>query len=116
MSEASQYTGLIVETIETTIANGETKSAIINMKGISLKTILLPAVFDGSNLAFEVSDNGIDFYPYYNINNVVVAIDITAGRAYGVAAIDFYSIQYMKIVSNASQAADRTIKLIGRGI
>jgi hypothetical protein len=116
MSTVSNYTNLVVETLETTIANGQTKSEIIDMKGSSLKTILLPAAFDGANLTFEVSDDRINFYPYYNISNVAVSIDITAGRAYGVAAIDFYSIQYMKIVSSVSQGADRTIKLITRAI
>lgn len=116
MSKPKHYTGLVVKTIEAQILSGQVKSDVIDMKGTSLKTILLPANFTGANLTFEVSDDGITFYPYYNINDVPVTIDITQGRAYGVSAIDFYSIQYMKIVSSAAEGADRTLKLIVRAI
>ena len=116
MSEARNYTSLIVQTVTGTIQSGQTKSDIINLKGVTFKTLILPAAFDGTSLTFEISDDGATFYPYYNVNNIQLAITCTQGRAYGLAAIDFYSIQYLKIVSNASETAARSLKLLTRAI
>ena len=116
MGTVNQYTSLVIQTLDATILNGQTKSDIINMSGTLLKTIILPAAFTGSTLTFEISEDKTNFFPYYNINNMPVTIDVSAGRAYGLGAIDFYSIKYMKIVSGSVEAADRTIKLIARAI
>lgn len=116
MGTVDQYTSLVIQTLDATISNGQTKSNSINMSGTLLKTILLPAAFTGSTLTFEVSEDNSTFLPYYNINNMPVTIDISTGRAYGLGAIDFYSIKYLKIVSGSAEAAERTIKLIARAI
>jgi hypothetical protein len=116
MGEVNQYTSLILKTVNATILNGQSKSNIIDVKGTSIKTIFLPAAFDGSTLTFEISEDGTNFFPYYNINNMPITIDVTAGRAYGLAAIDLYSIQFLKIVSSATESAERIIKLIARAI
>lgn len=115
MANISDFTTQIIQTLEITIANGQTKSTIFHSKGATLKTIILPAAFDGTEITFEISDDGTNFYEYRNIDNDIVTITCTQGKAYGLGAIDFYSIDYLKIVSNASESGDRTLKLIMRG-
>ncbi len=115
MSEVKSYIGQVVNTLTATIANTATKSDVIDLKGATLKTIIMPAAFTGTVISFEISTDGTNFFPYYNVDDIEVDVTVTAGRAYGLAAIDFYSIQYLKIVSNASEGAKRLLTLISRG-
>jgi hypothetical protein len=116
MREAKQYTSRIPTKIEATILNGQTKSEIIESFGITVSQIYLPAAFSGSTLSFELSYDGVNFFPYYNANNVAVAITCTQGRVYGLPPIDLYANQYMKIVSSTSEVADRSIILLGNAL
>lgn len=116
MAQTRDYRNSVVETVTVTIANGQTISDGKDLAGSSLKTIVLPATFTGTEIYFQISDDGITYYDYYNIDNDRVKITTTANRAYGLGAIDFFSIRWLKIVSNTTEAADRVIKLITRGI
>jgi len=116
MTEVNNFIGLVVNSLPVKILTGQTKSEIVNVMGSTLKTLILPAVFTGTEISFEISIDGITFYPYYNIDNNLVKFSCTQGRAYGFAAIDFYSIQYLKLVSNATEGAERNLTLITRGI
>jgi hypothetical protein len=116
MAEIQNFIGQVVKTEVVTILNGQTSSPAVQLKGATLKTIILPAAFDGTILTFQVSDDNVTFHDYYNILNAQVSIDVSPNRAYGLAAIDFFSIDYLKIVSNAAETADRAIKLVTRGI
>ncbi|MGD9276262.1 MAG: hypothetical protein PVJ67_03765 [Candidatus Pacearchaeota archaeon] len=114
MSKVTQYLTSIIEPLTAIILSGQTTSDIVKFYGSTLKTIILPASFDGTSLTFKVSYDGISFFDYYNVNNIQVSITCTAGRAYGVLANDFNSIYALKIVSNASETADRSIILLPR--
>lgn len=116
MTENHNFIGLVVNTKIATIPSGQTTSNIINLQGATLKTIILPALFTGTQLFFQISINGSTFYDYYNIDNIKVSITCSQNRAYGLGAIDFYSIQYLKIVSGTTESANRDIILLTRGI
>lgn len=116
MTTITNFSNLPVNSISTTILSGQTKSLVVDISGATLKTIYLPASMTGTKLTFEVSYDGVTFLPYANIDNNLVEIDISPARAYGLSAIDFYGIQFFKIVSNAVEAADRVITLSSRGI
>jgi hypothetical protein len=116
MSKPKQFTSGIIDTITKIIPNGQTKTASIDTFGVTLVEIELPAAFDGTALTFETSSDNITFQPYYNINNVPVSITCAQGRNYGIAAQDFFAARYLKIVSNASETGDRTLKLVTKSI
>lgn len=116
MAREQDFLGLVVRTIETTIQSGQTTSSVIALKGVTLKTIIVPSSFDGTQLTFQISDDGTNFYDYYNIDDLEVALTCSPGRAYGTFANDFFSVSFLKITSNATESATRTIKLITRGI
>lgn len=116
MSETSNFLNLVVKEEQVTIQNGQNKSNAIDLKGASLKTLFMPAAFDGTEISFEVSTDGVNFLPYYNIDNVLIKMNCAIDRAYGFAAIDFYSIRWLKLVSNATEGSDRVITLLTRGI
>lgn len=116
INEPSNYIGNVVKTVPLLILNGQTESAGIDVTGTTFKTIILPAGFEGTLVTFKISDDGITYYDYCNIDNDIVAITCSANRAYGLGAIDFYSIQFLKVVSNIAVGADRELKLIVRGL
>lgn len=116
MGTANQYTSTVIEPIIATIANGQTKSDIIDTYGVTIVQIELPAAFDGTSLTFETSSDGSTFQPYRNINNIIVSVTCSAGNNYGIAAQDFFPVRYVKIVSNATEAADRIIRLVPQSI
>lgn len=116
MSGVKNFSNLPVTNVTATILSGQTKSNAIDMSGATSKTFYLPSLMDGTELTFEVSPDNVTFYPYRNIDNDLVKITLTAGSAHGFAAIDFYSIQFFKIISNASESDDREIIIASRGI
>jgi len=116
MAKNHNFIGLVVNTIIATIPSGQTTSTVINLQGATLKTIILPSAFTGTQLFFQISPDGITFYDYYNIDNLKASITCSPNRAYGLFANDLFSIQYLKIISGSTEAADREIKLITRGI
>ncbi len=116
MTTTNDFSNLPVDIVTATIAIGQTKSDIINMNGATLKTIFMPAAFTGATIEFEVSYDGVTFAPYANVDDNLVEITITAGRAYGLAAIDFFGVLSFKIVSKSAEAAERSIILVPTGI
>lgn len=116
MTTINDFSNLPVSVLTATIAINQTKSDIINMKGATLKTIFIPAAFTGTAITFEVSYDGAAFAPYANVDDNLVEITVTAGRAYGLAAIDFFGVLSFKIVSNGAEAAERSIILVPTGI
>jgi len=117
MSKANAYTGLVVVNLTAVMLSGQTESSIINFTGTSLKVVYIPASFAGTLLTFAVSYDRTTFYEYRNISNETVSIDVGAGNnAYGLAAQDFYGVNYLKLVSNLAQTEDVNINLVVRGL
>jgi len=116
MAIIENFTTQLIPPLVAVIQSGQSESNIINPYATTVKTIFMPAAFDGTAITFKISYDGLTFYNYYNIDNILVSITCSAGRAYGLGAIDFYSIQHLKIVSNATESAERQINLLTRSI
>jgi hypothetical protein len=116
MAEKGDFSTNIITPYNVTIPANSTTSGIFDCCGVTLKTIIMPATFTGTQISFQVSPDGSTFYDYYNINNALVSISCTQNRAYGIGAIDFYSIKYLKIVSNATESADRVFTFLTKPI
>jgi hypothetical protein len=112
MAELNEFLNTIVTPTSVTIALGDTESGAIDCFSTIIKTIILPASFEGTEVSFKISADGVNYFPYYNIDNLPVAFTCSPSRAYGLGAIDFYSVRYVKLVSNVAVTADRVITLI----
>lgn len=100
----------------TTIANAGTKSAAINMGGLGLVGIVIPAAFTGTALTFEVCDTADGtFAPLYNSSNTLVSMTIAQGRSYAVDPALFQGYAFIKFVSGSAESAARTITYTLRG-
>lgn len=116
MTTKNNYLNNVIIPYTLTIANGDTDSEAFDCGGVTLKTIIMPSAFTGTEITFKISPDGVTYYDYYNIDNVKASITCSAGRAYGLGAIDFYSIKFLKIISNAAEAADRDFILLTKSI
>jgi hypothetical protein len=112
MSTKEQFSNTIIDPITVTIPSGTSESNAIDCYGVAIKTIILPATFTGTELTFKISPDGINYFDYYRIDNLIASITCTQNRAYGLGAIDFFSVRFVKLVSNAVESADRVITIL----
>lgn len=100
--------------VAATISNGTTTSGSIDLQGRGVVAIIMPAAFTGTSISFQISIDNVTFTDCYNTSNTQLTCTVTQGRAYLFNANDLVGIRYLKIVSNASEGADRTLTLISR--
>ena len=104
------------ETRTVTIASGDTESAVIDTTGYMFGSFQLPAAFTGSGVTIHgamSADGTFKSVPAYDTN--------AAGTAYGVITAgaddlrffpaEISAVPFIKIVSNGTEAADRTITI-----
>lgn len=97
-----------------TIASGTTTPGF-NTNGLPLVGIQMPAVFAGTVLTFLVASTlGGAYQQLYNSSGPV-SYTVAQGRFQAINPVDFYGVQFLKIVSNASETA-ATLNLSLKGI
>ena len=98
------------------ILSGNTDSEIINLNGCNLIRFELPAVFTGTIISFKAScDDGITYTDLYRTgDDTLIVTPVTAGRQYVMVPQDLAGVQKLIIKSNASESAERIIKLVAR--
>ena len=98
-----------------TIASGQTASNIIHLKGTVPVLVYLP-VLTGTSLTFKVGQSSTDMHFLADKNDVVISITNIDGtnKARLLEPNLFVGVQYLQVISNASEAASREIKLLSR--
>jgi hypothetical protein len=96
-----------------TIASGQTKSNAVHLRGNSLLGFALPSTFDGTEVSFEVSQDGSTFYPLYDEDGDQILLTVAASRAYEINAGRFAAWTYMKFVAGTAQATTDTVIPVG---
>lgn len=92
-------------------------SGAINLGGMSLVGLILPATFTGTTITFTVCDTLAGTYtPLYDASNAAVSMTVAQGRAYAVDPKNFQGIMFMKIVSGSTEGAARTIICSTKGL
>lgn len=102
--------GSVFDTV--TIANGATTSGAANLGKFTLNGLMLPTM-TGTTITFEVSVDGSNYYALHDLNKSAVSVtcDSTA-RAFFLEPVKFAGFKYVRIVSNATELAERTVTLI----
>ena len=95
-----------------TIPNGQTVSDPIAVHS-SLIGIVMPAAFTGTAISFQGSADGVTYQPVYNDSGSLASVVVAASRAIGLDAfaLALAPWAYIKLVSNAAEAAVRAIQL-----
>ena len=94
------------------IANGGTVSAAVQTNGLLATAILLPAAMTGANLSFQAHDGAGN---YKAVNGISIALTVsnwmplTLDQSIAIGE-DF------KIVSDGAEGAERSLKVMVRGV
>lgn len=109
----------VVSSESTTIANGASLSAAIDLAGKQLVSILMPATWTAADITFSVSLDGVTYYTKksggseYKVSDLL-ATNPVASDAVDIPYGDFVGFRYVKIRSGTvgtpvNQGAERTI-------
>lgn len=103
--------------VDATIAISSTTTGAIDLGGTSLVGLQLPASLDATSLSFTVA-TAIDgtYQTLIESSGSALSATVSAGKYLIVDPADFAGIRYMKIVSNATESAARTIECITRPV
>lgn len=88
------------------IANGTTTSDAIALRGATVIGIGFPASMTGTTMTVEFSMNGTTWFP---INGLTLSID--AGEGYNIS-LGIEGWPFVRFVSDASEAAERTLTVL----
>lgn len=99
------------KTVSVTIAADETKTKVIDVSGFKDLAIMMPAEWTTATLSLEGSDvvDGT-FVDVYDIEGNKVSIAAAASRIIPTLNI-IAPLQYIKLVSSATQSAARDLKI-----
>lgn len=107
---------LVAKTV--TIANGASLSGAVDLRGLRLAAIVMPADWDAANLSFQAS---LDDGTYFNVYTTAGEKTVTAAddRYILIPPDDFAGAQWLKVRSGTAgvpvnQTAARTITLLLR--
>ena len=106
---SSQWQSVTTSDNSATIAVGQTTSNAVDLQGTSLTGLNIPANFSGTQLTFQVSNDGVNFGNYRNTSNALITITVTPGSAIGIVPSDFASWRYIKFISGTTQATTNAI-------
>lgn len=100
------------DTAIATIANGQTVSDAVSLAGHKLVAVVTPAALTGTTLTFQASADGVNFVALHNDDGNAVSITVAASRYTNVPVAEFRAAQWLKVVSNSAEAAERKITLV----
>lgn len=116
MISPREYTSPL-SVIPASIASGTTTSAAINIAGATLVGIHLPATLTGTSLSFQAaSSEGGTYQPVTGSSGGTYSLTVSGGKFVLLNPADFAGIAHLKLVSNASEAADRNFELVVRPV
>lgn len=108
---------LDVLTKTVTIPAGQTESTTLDLESYTLAAVYMPAVFSGTSLSIKAAPTPDGtFLPLHTdaTGGAAVSIVVAANRCVGIdsSAGALAALRYIRFVSSASEAADRTLTLL----
>lgn len=101
------------EFTEVVIANGATASTSYELGGTHLIGVLIPDSITGNKLTIEGSIDGTNFYQLYGSSSgTAKEIKITAGKFIEIESNYDNPFNFIRLVSNATEGADRILKIV----
>jgi hypothetical protein len=98
------------------IANGQTTSGVINTSGSNIVGLQIPAAFTGTAISFQGSLDGTLFQPIHStVSGSALSYTVAQGQYLAITPGDLQGIPFIKLVSNASEGAARTIQYAVKG-
>jgi hypothetical protein len=103
--------------LSTVIPSGDHLSGAIDTLGLTLIAIKIPAAMTGANFTFKACESlAGDYETIYYGNGNPITVNIVADTFLVLDPKDFQGFRYLKIRSDAAEAADRTLICSLKGI
>lgn len=99
----------------TTIPISTTTSEAIYLGGEVLCGIAFPAAMTGTSVSFQVNIAGT-YRAVYDDTGALLTVTVTASAFVPIYTDSFMGAKHLKIVSNASEAAARTLYVVARAM
>lgn len=93
------------------IANGATVSSSIDLQGLGLLQIMMPAAFTGTTITFQSSLDDVTYQACYNTAGSALSCTVAASRNILMSPGDLVGIRFLKLVSGSAEGGARTINL-----
>lgn len=99
-----------------TIPISTTTSNAISTSGMSLVGCQLPATMTSTAISFTVATTLTGTYQELDNSSGKVTYTIASGKFIAINPVDFYGVQFFKIVSGSSEGAARALVCTMKGI
>ncbi len=109
----TQYLGNLTYNVATIASSGTTSNAI-DLQGLLVVQFIMPSALTGTSISFQSSYDNVTFQDVYNDQNAQISITVSVNRTYNIEPVDFAGCRYLKIISNASEGAERSIGVVTR--
>ena len=113
---SNSYQPTVQTDLAAAIAAGQTASAAIDLSGCTLCGVYVPAAFTGTTLAFQASPDGAAFSRVGDGSGNAYVQSLAPGDFVPVDTAVFAGVRFVKIVSNAAEAAARSLTLAVRPV
>lgn len=116
MANYNGYQGNM-NSVSAVITAAAAHSSTITLNGLCLCAIQMPTTFTGTAITFLASVDNVTFQTL-NVTTSGTALSYTVAQARFVSLNpqDFQGVNYLQLVSNASEAADRTLVCVVKGL
>jgi hypothetical protein len=98
------------------IASGQTVSGAIDLKGLSLVGVHLPASFTGTTLTFQAAETLAGSFGAVYKDGADLSVAVAAGKYVVLNPADFAGVRFLKVVSGSAEGAARTLTLAIRPV
>ena len=113
----NHFRSFLVNDATSNIASGGNTSDEIDLSGTTLCGIYMPSAFTGTGLTFLASTTtGGTFISVRDGAGSAIVKTVAASQYIRLDPTDFIGIRFLKIVSNGTEAATRTLTLAARPI
>ena len=101
-----------------TIASSGTTSDVIDLGGATLCGFIMPAAITGTSINLEMSDDDTGtFVAVQDGEGSDLSLPVSASKFVPLTNFALIAgLRFIKLVSNSSEAAERTIKLVTRAV
>lgn len=99
-----------------TIASGATDSGAIDLNGYTLCGMFIPSAITGTTITFKADDGTGTYVVMENGAGANISATVSASKYIALSPTDFAGVGKLKLVSSASEGADRDIILALRVI
>lgn len=91
-------------------------SGVVSSAGLSLVGCQLPATFTGTSISFTVATTVGGTYQELDNSAGKVSYNVTQGKFIAINPVDFYGVQFFKIISQATEGSARSLVCSLKGI